>query len=434
MRKFVFLLVVVLFGFQAFGEKGEPILPYGNYSIEEVRAFALSPSKKAEEFREVLVPLVQRKLNESGESLVLSKSHISWIFDQVVEQEAWLEARQFKNSRWMPDNKTIDFYISETRYEGATGIFVYGKCSFPLYKVSCANLLDASLNRATSSRVVEHNILKIDTIRRTYEKVDTSYVTVWVEEPQYVENRRVETVYVEQLRLYDEPIYRPMFMPVFIPVVLPRWGSNYNNVCVNNSNYYSSNTVINNTNINNHIVNKDNGGGPAGVPGHDAGGPAGVPGHDAGSSNEGGPSGAGGFEANPTTGGPSGSDGFNARSSSRSINSSLTTKSASTRSGGNTNTSSSTSGRRISSSATSGNRSIPTKSGNVRSANSSYRNMVSRSPSQSRSYRANNSAPRSYGGSSIRSSGSSYRNSGGGSRGYSGGGSRSGGGSSSGRR
>ncbi|MDD3662554.1 MAG: hypothetical protein PHT84_01675, partial [Candidatus Pacebacteria bacterium] len=214
MKKMMFLLVVVLLGFQAAARKGQPILPYGDYSIEDVRTFALSDSEKAKEFRMVLVPLVQRKLDESGENLKLSESHVSWIFDQVVEQEAWLEARQFKNSRWMPNENIIEFYVSETRYEGSAGIFVYGKCSFPLYKTSCANLLEANLNRVPSGPPIEteiqkHTVLRVDTIYDTYAKKDTIFEPVWVEEPERFVESRVEVVYVEQPHAYYEPIFRP---------------------------------------------------------------------------------------------------------------------------------------------------------------------------------------------------------------------------------
>lgn len=275
------LVVVLLLGFQAMAQtkKGKPILPYGDYSIEEVKKFALGGSTKSLEFRKELISLVDRKLDEAGEEIKLTESNISWVFSKVIEQEIWLEAGRFKNSYWLPAEEKIEFYTSESRYEGNAGMFKYGKCSFPLYKVSCGNLLEIPPNKTTQT--IDHIIMVPDTIRNTVSIQDTIYHPVWVENPQEREQTRVEVIYVEQNQRYEPCYYQPMMMPVFIPFSFSGYdygrGSNYSNINIDNNSYYYNNIITNTTNT--HVVR--NNGGPAGVSGHGAGGPSGTPGFNA---------------------------------------------------------------------------------------------------------------------------------------------------------
>lgn len=280
MKKFaIFLMTTILcFAFwnsNSYAQKGKPILPYGDYSVEKVKALALGDSKKSQEFRRLLIPLVQKKMNQCGYSFTLKESDIPWIFDQVKEQEVWLESRQFSNSRWLESSQKIEFFVSESRYEGNAGVFVYENCSFPLYKVSCANLLDAELNTVPK---IDNNLLVPEKVQTVQGKTDTVYKEVWVKEPKVYE----ECVVRVQMDMGYGMQYQTM--PVFIPtpmyMPMPS-GPGYSNVNIDNSSYYYNNEV---TNITNNYPPKPkpdpvDPGGPAPVPGH-TDGPAPAPGHD----------------------------------------------------------------------------------------------------------------------------------------------------------
>lgn len=243
MKKLAMLfLMALLVGFQTVVANKPSLRKYGKYSVSDTKAFALENAI----YRDTLTSLVHRKLRQAGYSVKLSTDQI---FDHVEMQEVWLEAKQWKNSRWTDDSETaIEFYLSESRYEGNAGVFIYEECSFPLWKESCDNFFDASLNGVSKTK---HTVLVPDTIRNTPTKHDTIFHHVWVEEPREREQQRVQVVYMNQgYGLYEPVYYRPMYMPLFIPWFSGwnRGGNNYTSVNINNSSYYYNNQ---NTNIRN---------------------------------------------------------------------------------------------------------------------------------------------------------------------------------------
>lgn len=237
----VLFLMALLVGFQTVVANKPSLRKYGKYSVSDTKAFALENSI----YRDTLTSLVHRKLRQAGYSVKLTTDQI---FDHVEMQEVWLEAKQWKNTRWTDDYKTaIEFYLSESRYEGNAGVFIYEECSFPLYKESCDNFFEASLNGVAK---IKHSVLVPDTIRETPTKHDTVFHHVWVEEPRVRESQRVEVVYARQLYSYEPYSYGYGYMPLFIPWFSGwnRGGNNYTSVNINNSSYYYNNQ---NTNIRN---------------------------------------------------------------------------------------------------------------------------------------------------------------------------------------
>ena len=246
------ILVVLLafaFGLECFSEKMNPILDTdtnGTYTPEFVKNFALSHSKKAHEYRLAVVSLVQRKLNEAGIDLILSEESIGWIFSHVQIQEVWLEAGQWKNSGWMPNEQRIKFYVSDSRYEDNAGIFVYEKdgkyCSFPLYKETCGNLFD--IVALAYKPNAPHSILIPDSVYSTSGRIDTVYKVIWT-----VEIREVQ-IHTTQVTDWG---YQPMFIPYYNPWMGWGYSNNYScqGICYNN-------VVNNNTIINNNVTTIDN--------------------------------------------------------------------------------------------------------------------------------------------------------------------------------
>lgn len=395
------MLVVVLIGFQVTAQKGQPILSYGDYTVEQVRVFALSDSNKAEKFRQALILIVNKQLKEAGENYIVNEYNISWVFDQVEEQETWLEAGQWKNSRWMAKN-SLDFYVSKTRYEGNAGIFEYGKCCFPLYKSSCANLIDPILKRKTSGSFINHNAQVPIEININLSGVkDTLYKEVWIQSPEQTQPVIVEINHYGEQQGYYRDSYYPSYysMPVMFSFPLISWGMNYGCNYIGGSDYYYNNQVTNNiTNISNTNTNTNiniNKNYPNPVDPIDTGGPGGA---DTQPANLGGP---GGVNTQPVSGGNSG--GANTGKSA-SIQRSNSSRRSTTSSSANSSLKSASRSQRSSTGyRTSSYRSSSTP------RSSSYR---SSSSSRSSSYRTSSSRGNSRRSSSFRPSSSSYRSSG----------------------
>ncbi|MBK5215736.1 MAG: hypothetical protein JJE53_02940 [Candidatus Pacebacteria bacterium] len=314
MRKTAMIMITLLIGFQTVLMAQESaIRKYGEHSVESTKNFVLENKI----CRDTLLNLVHRKLRQAGYSVTLSASEI---FNYVEEQEVWLEARQWKNSRWTsPQKEAIEFYISESRYEGDAGIFIYEDCSFPLYKKSCDNFIDASLNGVakTPHTVMVPKKIVVD----TEEVKDTIYVPVWVEAPQERENIRVEVIYVNESRGYG-PNYgyqEPYYMPLYIPSFYWGWNAGRNNgdyrvTNIDNSSYYYNNQVTNTTNTTNthnthsnynYSNNNNNYGSPTYPPTPNTGGPGGA-GMNTNGNGYGGPSGTRMNNDGNGYGGPSG--------------------------------------------------------------------------------------------------------------------------------
>ncbi len=252
------LALAFALGLECFAQKNEPMLKRGDYSVEDIKAFALKNSKKGREFSKELISLVQRRLNEAGINVSLSKENIPWIFEHTKIQEAALESGQFMNSRWLPDEERIEFFESETRYEGNVGIFVYNEdgkhFSFPLFKASCANLLDVIALKNVPVETA-HNILVPDTVYPDRKKPDTIYKILWVVSPQAAQPCQVVVAsqcnYCESGYMYypQTSFYSPWLSMSFGWSSYGGYGvSNitYNNIYNDNSSYYNNVTTINN--------------------------------------------------------------------------------------------------------------------------------------------------------------------------------------------
>lgn len=143
MKKIVFVLFVTLLSLQVVAQ--QPIMDRKSegYTISEIKKLALGDSIKSQEFRKNLLELVQTGINRSGENIVLTNDSVSWIVEHLDDSLPieMIVPKGSINSGWSEKNKAIYFFPMEENWEGDVYVFRYGKCTLPLIKANCCNLL-----------------------------------------------------------------------------------------------------------------------------------------------------------------------------------------------------------------------------------------------------------------------------------------------------
>ena len=254
----ILVLLAFAFGLNCFagGNGKEPILKYGSYSPEDIRALATGISEKARQYADLTVAMVNRKLHEEGFKKVFSS--VSEVFDYISEQEIRLNPRHWRNSCWNSNTQRIEWdpNLNESDYEGFAGIFVFEEngrhISFPVYKRSCANLLDVQAITSLVSEKEQHEVLLPDSVVNDIpnNRVDTIYKVVWVQNAQEPQQCYVVCSACQQQ-------YSTFVMP-YIPWM--GWSGGYGGGYSNNTTnitYYSSFNNENITTIYNNNYHQD---------------------------------------------------------------------------------------------------------------------------------------------------------------------------------
>ena len=254
----ILVLLAFAFGLDCFaggnGTRG-PILKYGNYKIEDVRTLAIGISEKSRQYADLTVAMVNRKLHEEGFTKIFSD--VSEVFNYVSEQEIRLTSRHWRNSYWDSSTQKIEWdpNLSESDYEGFAGIFVFEEegrhISFPIYKRSCANLLDVQAITSLVSEKEQHEVLLPKSVVNDIpnNRVDTIYEIVWVQNAQEPQQCYVACNACQQQ-------YSTFVMP-YIPWM--GWSGGYGGGYSNTTNitYYSSFNNENITTIYNNNYHQD---------------------------------------------------------------------------------------------------------------------------------------------------------------------------------
>lgn len=118
----------------------EPIFPYSNPSISQIRDLALSDSPKGRVFLDYLVTITNRYLEEAHDSLRLKPNQegLDFILSHTFLEESYLY--DFDNSGYDTENQAI-VASKGHYYEGFIRRFQYNGIDKSLLKANCANVV-----------------------------------------------------------------------------------------------------------------------------------------------------------------------------------------------------------------------------------------------------------------------------------------------------
>jgi len=127
------------------------------YTRDEIKKLALGDSVKSKEFRKNLLDFVQTGLTRSKENIVLTNNSISWIIEHLDSLPVEMVVPKGSiNSGWDQKNDSVYFFPIKEDWDGFVYVFRYGKCTLPLIKASCCNLLSV-IKKTEIERVIASN-------------------------------------------------------------------------------------------------------------------------------------------------------------------------------------------------------------------------------------------------------------------------------------
>lgn len=132
MKKLLCVLMLILGWLVSFGQR-QPILPYGNHSIAEIKTFSESGSEKSNQWKSIILGMTQE---ESMEAVLKKVSIVDTI----------LKAGVYQNSCWNTQTKKIEFFLGK-QFKGKVALYKGNDSEIILYKDTCANILKVSAKK-----------------------------------------------------------------------------------------------------------------------------------------------------------------------------------------------------------------------------------------------------------------------------------------------